>query len=139
MEHWLLTDGHWIVRLDLHDGTLLGGPVLLQHHIVGFSSAEPKLMALRKLGALTNLGRLPAALLPRESRASRWILELRAADAVMEGASHQEMARAFYGSLVDSGRWRSENASYRLRIQRLVRAARRYLNDPLSGPWFTSR
>lgn len=136
VEHWLLTDGQWVVRLDLHDGTLLGGPVVLQHQMIGFSSAEPKIATLRQLGALASLGQLPVALRPREARAARWVLELRTADAMINGATQQEMARAFYGSLVESARWRTENASYRLRIQRLVRIARRHLANPLGGPWF---
>ncbi|ALJ11958.1 hypothetical protein [Sphingopyxis macrogoltabida] len=34
-EHWLLSDGHWVIRLDLHDGTLLGGPLFLDYQIGG--------------------------------------------------------------------------------------------------------
>lgn len=137
VEHWLLTDGQWVVRLDLHDGTLLGGPVLLQHRMLGFSSAEPKIATLRQLGALASLGQVPVALRPREARAPRWVLELRTADALLSGASYQEMARAFYGSLIASERWRTDNSSFRLRVQRLARVARRHLDDPLGGPWFS--
>lgn len=137
VEHWLLTDGRWVIRLDLHDGTLLGGPVLLQHQIQGFTNAEPKIATLRQLGALAALGQLPMSLQPREARAARWILELRTADALLNGASYQEMARAFYGNLIASERWREDNSSYRLRVQRLARVARRHLDDPLGGPWFS--
>ena len=135
-EHWLITDGRWSVRLDLHDGTLLGGPVMLQHRLEGFASAEPKMQALRQLAALAADGEIPAGLLPREQRASRWILELRTADAMISGATHQEMAQIFYRSGKNQAGWRSENNSLRLRIQRLVRAAKRNLVDPLGGPWF---
>ena len=89
VEHWLITDGQWLVRLDLHDGTLLGGPVLLEHRLQGFASADPKLLALRQLGALVDRGELPAMLRPRETRAARWVLELRTADALASGASHR--------------------------------------------------
>ena len=138
-EHWLITDGRWSIRLDLHDGTLLGGPVLLEHHLRGFASAEPKVHALRQLAALTAEGRIPAGLLPREHRAARWILELRTADAMLSGATHQEMAEVFYRSAARQPAWRSENHSLRLRVQRLVRTARRNLADPLGGPWFRRR
>lgn len=136
VEHWLLTDGLWVVRLDLHDGTLLGGPALLEYDIRGFLGAEPKLLTLRQLGVLADRGQIPAALRPREARAVRWILELRTADAIAHRVTYQEMARVFFGSSVPTERWRTDNSSYRLRIQRLVRAAKRKLDDPFSGPWF---
>jgi hypothetical protein len=134
IEHWLLSDGRWIVRLDLHEGTLLGGPVLLEHRFAGFEDAEPKLDALKRLSALARRGAVPPSLLPRERRAPRWVLELRTADALAAGATQQDIARAFFGSAIDDG-WRSANDSYRLRVRRLVRAARANLQDPFSGPW----
>lgn len=135
-EHWLLSDGQWAVRLALHNGTLLGGPVLLEHRLIGIDSAQPKIQALRQLVALVRKGHMPTMLRPREARAPRWILELRTADGLAAGASQQELGRAFFGSAIPDRRWRVESPSYRLRVQRLVRTARRYLADPLSGPWF---
>ena len=136
-EHWLLSDGHWAIRLDLHDGTLLGGPLLIEHRLTGLQSLTPKLAALRQLAVLAEKGQLPAALMPRERRAAQWILELRVADALLARASQQEMARhLFPGVVASSPRWRLDATAYRLRIQRLVRKARRHLDNPLSGPWF---
>ncbi len=135
-EHWLLSNGKWVIRLAVHDGTLLGGPLLLEHHLRGMASAEPKLHALRRLVALSRHGALPAGFLPKETRAPRWIMELQTADAIAAGATQQDIARALYGRSVAGGRWRVESASYRLRVQRLVRAARRNLCAPLAGPWF---
>lgn len=135
-EHWLISDGRWSIRLDLHGGTLLGGPVMLQHHLQGFARAEQKVHAFRQLAAIATDGKISAGLLPREPRAARWILELRTADAMISGATHQEMAQIFYRSATRQPGWRSENNSLRLRVQRLVRAAKRNLADPLSGPWF---
>jgi len=136
VEHWLLSDGHWAVRLDLHDGTLLGGPTLVEQRITGLVSAEPKIEALRQFVLLARKGRLSASLLPRERRAAQWILELRAGDALLDGAPQQAIARALFRHAIAAERWRIESASYRLRAQRLVRVARRYLAAPLSGPWF---
>lgn len=136
IEHWLLSDGRWAIRLDLHEGTLLGGPTLVEYRITGLGSAGPKLDALRQFVALARKGRLPASMRPKERRAAQWILELRVADALIEGARQQEMARALFGHAIAPHRWRIENASYRLRVQRLVRIARRRLAAPLGGPWF---
>lgn len=138
IEHWLLSDGYWFVRLALHGGTLLAGPVLLEHRIVGLAGAAPKLKALRQLIALTRDGAIPAGLRPREVRAPRWILELRTADGLAAGASQQELARAFFGAAIPERSWRMQSPSYRLRVQRLVKAARRRLSHPLDGPWFSS-
>lgn len=135
-EHWLLSDGHWAIRLDLHDGTLLGGPVLVEHRISGLQSARPKLEALRQFVVLAERGRLPRSMMPQERRAAQWILELRVGDAVLAEETQQEMARILFGATISSRRWRIENPSQRLRVQRLVRIARRRLADPLSGPWF---
>ena len=135
-EHWLLSNGQWIVRLDLHGGTLLGGPLLLEHSLVGFESAAGKLCTIKQLAALAQRGDLPAEMHPCEPRAPRWILELRTADALAACASHQDMARTFFGLVIDETHWRRENDSHRQRIRRLVRAARLYLDDPFQGPWF---
>lgn len=118
------------------NGTLLGGPLLLNHRICGLESAEPKLLALRQLIALSRYGELPVGLHPKEVRAPRWVLELRTADGIAAGATQHEMAKSFFGQAVALDRWRLESASYRLRIQRLARAARRNLSAPLGGPWF---
>lgn len=135
-EHWLLSDGHWAIRLDLHDGTLLGGPLLIEHRLTGLRSLRPRLAALRQLATLAESGELPASLMPRERRAAQWILELRIVDALLAGASQQDMARRLFGGAVAPERWRFESTAYRLRVQRLVRRARARLANPLAGPWF---
>lgn len=135
-EHWLLSDGHWAVRLDLHNGTLLGGPLLIEHRLTGLGSLAPRLAALRRLASVAERGRLPASLMPRERRAAQWILELRVADGLLAGASQQMMARCLFGSVIAAEHWRLESTAYRLRIQRLVRRARARLAKPLAGPWF---
>lgn len=135
-EHWLLSDGRWAIRLDLHDGTLLGGPQLLEHRFTGIQSARPKVAALKLLLALVANGEMPSSLLPRERRAARWIFELRTGDALLDGANQQEIARTLFGDAIPAAKWRPETPSYRLRVQRLVGSARSYLAAPLDGPWF---
>ncbi|QCB55852.1 DUF2285 domain-containing protein [Sphingopyxis sp. PAMC25046] len=135
-EHWLVSDGRWSVRLDLNDGTLLGGPIRVEHRIAGIVSAKPKLEALRQFLVLAQMGTLPASMMPRERKAGQWILELRTGDALLDDASQQDIARALFSLAIAPRRWRLESASYRLRVQRLVRIARRRLSDPSWGPWF---
>lgn len=135
-EHWLLSDGHWLVRLDISSGTLLGGPVLLEYRLTGLEAAAQQAHTLRQLIALAKNGAMPRALCPREVRALRWIMELRTADAKADGASHLDVARCFFGHAIEDEKRRFESSSYRIRVQRLVRKARQYLDDPFSGPWF---
>lgn len=135
-EHWLFSDGHWIIRLDVHGGSLLGGPAKLEYQLNGVRSAKAKLEALRQFLALSENGRLPRSMVPREQRAARWIMELRVGDAMLAGATEQEIARELFPDAIAPRRWRRENSSHRLRVQRLVRTARSRLSDPLGGPWF---
>src|SRR3546814_10231875 len=65
----------------------------------------------------SDLGELPTSLKPRETRAPRWILELRTADAIATGATQHEIAQAFFGSAVASERWRKESSPYRSRVR----------------------
>lgn len=135
-EHWLFSDGRWLIRLVHRDGTLLGRSGLLVHEIEGLESAAPKVAALQQLLALTARGEMPAPLRPRESRAARWILELRTGDALAAGASQKNIAEVLFGEAIPARRWRVESASFRSRVQRLVKTAQHYLADPFSGPWF---
>lgn len=136
IEHWLLSDGLWQVRLDIRDGTLLGGPVLLEHVLPGLETAARQMHTLRQLIALAQRGHLPPTLRPREARAPRWILELRTADALASRASYQEIARSFFGKMVANEAAPFDASFARARVQRLVRKARQYLGNPFSGPWF---
>ena len=135
-EHWLMSDGRWAIRLDLFDGTLLGDPVLVEHRISGLQSAKPKQVALRQFIVLAQNGGLPRSMMPKENKAAQWILELRVGDAVMAGANQQEIARRLFGGAISPKRWRTENPSYRSRVQRLVKRANSLLGDPFAGPWF---
>lgn len=136
-EHWRLEVRGKSVRIDVRDGTLLGGPTLLRFELVGLALLQPKLAPLDRLvravlsddGGETPMPR-------RESRAARWIDELRTADALADGATQQEIARSLYPQALPASGWRGAGDSYRLRIQRLVRTARLRLRHPLDSAWF---
>ncbi|MFN7027776.1 MAG: hypothetical protein ACK4PC_00255 [Sphingopyxis sp.] len=136
IEHWLLSDGHWAIRLDLQGGTLLGGPALVEQRIAGLHSARPKLEALKQFIVLACAGHLPPSMIPRERKAAQWIRELRAGDAILAGAAQHQLARELFGAAVAPRRWRIENPSHRLRVPRLYKIARMRLSYPLDGPWF---
>lgn len=134
-EHWRIELAGRVVRIDVRGGTLLGGPTLLRYELSGLASVRPKLQPLGML-VRAALGDPTRAAAPREARAARWITELRTADALADGASQQDIARALFGSSINTERWRAEGESFRLRVQRLVRIARTRLRHPLDPAWF---
>ena len=113
------------IRIDVLTGTLLEGPVRLRYLIAGLASAEAPLLTLRRLLALGRTGRFSRSLHPRETRARRWVLALRASDALDAGADQREMASVLLSRTAGEPRWRSNASSVRSQVQRLVRGARR--------------
>ncbi|WP_293880480.1 DUF2285 domain-containing protein [Sphingomonas sp.] len=138
-EHLLLSDGVAMVRLDIARGTLLGGRMQLAYRLSGISKISEPLMTLRRLVPLILTGSIPRKLLKVERLADRWIQELRVADAIAAGATHQDIARALFGALILDRRWRSEGDAVRLRVQRLVRKAQQRLRDGAHFQWFQRR
>jgi hypothetical protein len=124
-EHLLLSDGLRVLRLDLVAGSFGAGPMGLRWTLDGVAALAPVLLALRQFVAVSKGGRFSVALHPREARAGRWILMLRVADALASGASQREIAGELFGEGVAGARWRVAAPSWRLRVQRLVAAARR--------------
>ena len=120
-EHLLLSDGLSTLRLDGPPGLFSGGPVCLRYRIEGLAAAEPLLLTLRRLLALSRNGSFARSLHPRELRARRWILMLRAWDALSEAATQREIAEVLLGGSATEPRWRSREPSLRSRAQRLVR------------------
>lgn len=134
-EHLLLSDGCRSVRVDIKGGTLLGAPAMLSYRMSGVTLAQAHVAALRRLVSVILTQRLPGASSCREQRARRWALELRVADALAAGASHQDIARALFGALIDEPSWRGGSASVRMRVRRLARAAQRRLADGAHFKW----
>jgi hypothetical protein len=137
IEHVLLSDGCHSLRIDLIGGTLVGCPSSLSYKVQGLSRLGGPLATLERLVQVTSIGRFVSGSACRHH--ARFIRELRIADALASGASHQDAARAIYGSLVPAHRWRVDNSSLRQRVQRLARAARARLSNPLDPRWFAQR
>ena len=123
-EHLLLSDGLQTVRLDVRRGSFAGGPVCLRYRLWGFASAEPPLLTLRRFLALCGSGRFARSLHVRDARGRRWVLMLRAADALACGADQREIARVLLSRSVAEPAWRTRDPSIRSQVQRLVRSAR---------------
>ncbi|MBC9035138.1 DUF2285 domain-containing protein [Sphingomonas sp. JC676] len=122
-QHLVLSEGARQIHLAVRSGSLLEGPVRLRYALDGFADLETKLLTLRRLAALWRLGRMPAELFPRDTRAPRWIEMLRTIDALQAGAEQREIAEALYGSSAVREEWRGRSDYLRLRVQRLVRSS----------------
>lgn len=123
-EHLLLSDGLSTLRLDGPPGLFSRGPACLRYRIEGLAAAESLVVTLRRFLALCRNGSFARSLHPGEPRARRWILMLRAWDALAEGASQREIAEVLLGGSAAEPRWRSREPSLRSRAQRLARCAR---------------
>jgi hypothetical protein len=123
-DHLLLSDGLRMIRLDGPPGTFGTGPVCFRYGLQGLHSAAPGLLTLRRFLALCSRGRFARTLHPREQRARRWILLLRAHDALASGASQREIAEVLLKRSAAEPRWRLRDPSLRSQSQRLVRAVR---------------
>jgi hypothetical protein len=123
-EHVLISDGLRAIRVDVQTGTLAGGAAQLRYSLGGFASAERPLLTLRRLLALWRTGQFASSLHPREARAKRWLLMLRAHDALAAGADQREIAAELLSREAGELRWRSRCPTVRSQVQRLVRGAR---------------
>ncbi|HET6942114.1 MAG TPA: DUF2285 domain-containing protein [Sphingomicrobium sp.] len=138
VERLLLSDGAHSIRLDLLSGTLLEGPALLRYRIAGLVGTAGPLLALRQLLALSSTGSFSKLLHRPERRAARWVLVLRAFDAMCSGADQRAIAEGLLDRRAGIARWRIAEPSLRSRAQRLVREAKRMASggyrDLLRGP-----
>ena len=123
-DHLLLSDGLRVIRLDGEAGLFAGGPLRLAYRLEGLGGAERPLLTLRRLLAFNRSGRFSGSLHPREARSPRWVLMLRAWDALRDGAGQREIAEVLLSPSAGEPDWRIRHPSLRSRVQRLVRLAR---------------
>lgn len=123
-QHLLISDGLRAIRIDILEGSILRGPAELRYLLAGLAAAEQPVLTLRRLIALWRTGGFCRSLHPVEPRAKRWLLMLRASDALRAGTDQREIAAVLLSADAREPRWRTELPSVRSRVQRLVRSAR---------------
>jgi hypothetical protein len=127
-EQLLFAEGGRQIHVDVRQGTLLNGPVRLDFVLPGLLHLDMRTLTLRRLAVLSSAGRIPSELFPRPRKADRWVMILETLDAMARGASQREIAVAIFGSPAVESDWTDCSDYMRLRVQRLVRAAR-FLSD----------
>lgn len=123
-EHLLLSDGLRALRIDAPPGTFERGPKRLCFLLEGIAAAQGPLLTLRRFLALCSTGTFARSLHRSEPRARRWVLALRAYDALLAGAGQRDIAQELLSRTAGEPRWRSRESSIRSQAQRLVRSAR---------------
>lgn len=124
-EHITISDGYRRIRIDVAPGTMLNGPVLLQHCLTGVDALDHKVLSLRRLIALHRHGRFVSSLFPISPQTKRIVMALRVYDALADGASQRDIAIALFGRCVVDDDWAATSDYPRLRVRRLVLLARR--------------
>lgn len=124
-EHAVLSDGLHHIRLDVEEGTLEGGPVLLHCLLDGLRDADVKFEAMRRLAVLCQERRFSSDQFPANPHRERCLLLLRVGDAVRSGASQRDVAQLLVGADRARGEWQGRSDALRSRVRRLVAEARR--------------
>ena len=119
-EHAVLSDGRHHLRLDVEEGTLGEGPVLLHYRLPRSGSWDAAIGALRRLRVLCVERRFPSELFPSEPHPERWIELLRASDALRAGASQRDVAELVFGIERTRAEWHGPSESLRSRVRRLI-------------------
>jgi hypothetical protein len=121
-EHVVIADRDVRLRLDIVSGTVLAGPVLLDHQLIGAAALTPKLRALEQLVALCRTSHAARWREPPDPRLPRLVAALRVIDALAEDASLREIAIGL--RLNRAGDWPGTGESVKSHVRRLVALAR---------------
>jgi len=124
-EHAVLSDGLRHIRLDVEEGTLEQGPVVLHYVLDGLRDTAVKLETVRRLAALCLERRFSPEHFPADPYRERCILLLQVGDAVRSGASHREVAELLVGRERVRDEWQGRSDALRSRVRRLAAEARR--------------
>ena len=124
-EHAVFSDGWHRIRIDLTDGSLARGPVILHYALHGVRYTQCKIPALRRLVHLFAHRCFPSGLFPIDPRINRLLMILRAGDVLRMGASQRELAQILFGVARVADEWSGRSDALRSQVRRLATEARR--------------
>ena len=119
-EHLVLGDGISIV---LEQGSFLSEPVNLIFPIRDDANASTQLQSLARFRAFRRSGQFKPA--HPGPHAQHWVNQLRAYDAVAQGASERDIAGVLFARRLASEGWRTGGESVRSAVRRLIAPSRR--------------
>ena len=130
-EHLALSNGMQRLRLDIVQGSVRAGPVVLGYALSGIAELGPALTTLRRLSRLYRRGTFASPSSPQMAVQARLALALRAYDGLRSGVSHRGVAEALYGVERVEAEWNGGSDSLKSRIRRLAKLTRSMAN----GGW----
>lgn len=126
IEHLLLSNGFYSIRLDIRGASLLEGPMRLSYDVEGIATAKLSMVVLQRFLAFLSNNAFSRSLHGPDTRAMRQILLLRTFDALQDGADQRTIAAELLSKAAGDARWRVNSPSLRSRAQRLVSGARQF-------------
>lgn len=125
-EQLSISDGFRRIGIVLENATFLNGPISLVFQINDGDRLPYQLRSVAEFRAFRRLGRFQRRVDPH---AQQWINQLRAHDAVQQGASEREIARTLFPRRLDDEGWREGSESVRSTVRRLIATSRRMVLD----------
>lgn len=113
------------MQFDIREGTVLEGPVTLRFLLPDLQTIRPPLLTLRRFESFLSHKRITSDLLPSHRRLPRWHQLILALDAHRFGWSQRTLAISLFGQNHVDAHWQGGTGFLRLRVQRLMRHARR--------------
>jgi hypothetical protein len=126
-EHLAICDGYRRIRLDVAQGTVLEGPVLLRYEVQGVAGIDGKVLTLRRLMALCRTGRFARSLHRSFPSAPRLVRALRAHDAIEFGASIRDVGIMLFGDYRVAAEWNAPGEALKSQCRRLIATSRRMI------------
>lgn len=130
-EHLLVRGQGRSLRLDILEGTLLCGPVILRYDFSGVGEIGPPLATLRGYHHLCRTGEIPAPRSRLRQRDRRAIDTLRTQDALLAGASIRDVGMVLFGAQRVAEDWSAPAEALKSHCRRMIALAR----EMAGGRW----
>ncbi|GLV24714.1 DNA -binding domain-containing protein [Sphingobium sp. TomTYG45] len=124
-EHILIGARPGGLRIDLLEGTLLQGPVMLRYDFSAADDIEPSLTTLRAFHHLCRMGKLSHRAIKKRQRDRRVVDALRTHDALQAGASIRDVGILLFGAGRVAEEWGAPGEALKSQCRRMIALARR--------------
>jgi hypothetical protein len=132
-EHLLIGASSGGLRLDLLEGTLLQGPVMLRYDFSAVGDIEPLLAPLRAFHHFCRTGELSPPLPRKRQRDRRVVDALRTHDALQAGASIRDVGILLFGARRVAEEWGAPGEALKSHSRRMIALARRMAGGAWRG------
>lgn len=132
-EHILIGARSGGLRLDVLEGTLLQGPVMLHYDFSAVGDIGPSLSTLRSFHHLCRAGKLSLPPIRKRQRDRRVVDALRTHDALQDGASIRDVGILLFGAQRVAEEWGAPGEALKSHSRRMIALARRMVGGGWRG------